>query len=49
MTIETVAVVLLILLLVGVFPGWPHAARWGYGPVGMIVLILVMMLLLRAI
>lgn len=49
MTIETVAVVLLILLLVGVFPGWPHTARWGYGPVGMIVLILVMMLLLRAI
>lgn len=48
MTLETVAIVLLVLLLFGLFPGWSHA-RWGYGPVGMIVLILVMMFLLRAI
>lgn len=38
--------VLLILLLVGAFPSWPHSASWGYGPSGAIGLILVVLIVL---
>jgi hypothetical protein len=44
----TILVVVLVLLLVGVLPTWPHSANWGYYPsggVGLIVLILVILLL----
>jgi hypothetical protein len=39
---------ILILVLVGAFPSWPHSRSWGYGPsggVGLVVIILVVMLL----
>jgi hypothetical protein len=44
----TVLVVILILLLLGAIPSWPHAAGWGYGPSGAlgVVLIIVVILLL---
>jgi len=45
----TVLVVLLILLLIGALPTWPHSRSWGYGPtggLGLILLILVVLLLL---
>lgn len=48
MNLGTVLLLVLILALVGVFPGWPHAHSWGYYPfggVGLIVLILVILLL----
>jgi uncharacterized protein DUF3309 len=44
----TVLLVILILILLGVLPTWPHSANWGYGPsggVGLVVLILVILLL----
>jgi hypothetical protein len=38
----TVIVVVLILLLVGAIPGaWPHSKEWGKGPVGLLMLVLV--------
>jgi hypothetical protein len=40
--------VILILVLIGAFPTWPHSRSWGYGPsglTGLIVLILIIMLL----
>lgn len=43
-----VLVILLVLLLVGAFPAWPHSANWGYGPsglVGLAVIVLLVMLL----
>ena len=43
-----IVLVVLVLLLVGVLPTWPHSASWGYYPsggVGLIVLILVILLL----
>lgn len=43
---NTVLLVILIFLLVGVFPKWPHSANWGYGPSGMIVVLIVILLLL---
>jgi hypothetical protein len=44
----TVLVVVLILLLLGAIPSWPHAAGWGYGPSGVLgaVLVIVVILLL---
>jgi uncharacterized protein DUF3309 len=44
----TVLLVILILILLGVLPTWPHSANWGYGPsggVGLVLLILVILLL----
>ena len=43
-----ILLVILILVLVGAFPSWPHSRKWGYGPsgvTGLIVLILIILLL----
>jgi hypothetical protein len=48
MNLWTVLIVVLILMLVGAIPSWPHSANWGYGPsgvIGVIVIILVVLLL----
>jgi len=45
----TVLVVLLVLMLLGSLPTWPHSRNWGYGPtggLGLVLVILVVMLLL---
>ena len=39
-------IVILILLLIGAFPTWPHAAGWGYYPSGIITVLLVVFLIL---
>ena len=44
----TVLVVLLILMLIGALPAWPHSRNWGYGPtggLGVVLAILVVLLL----
>jgi hypothetical protein len=43
-----ILIVVLILMLVGAFPAWPHSSNWGYGPSGSIgtVLLVVLVLLL---
>lgn len=41
-----VLLIVLILLLVGALPSWPHAANWGYVPSGGIGLILLIVLIL---
>lgn len=49
MSIGTILLVILILVLVGMIPVWPHSRAWGYAPsggVGLIVLILLILLLL---
>ncbi len=45
---STILLVILILLLVGALPTWPHSTNWGYGPSGglsLVVLVLVILLL----
>lgn len=42
----TILLIILILILVGAFPSWPHSANWGYGPSGIVGVILVMVLVL---
>jgi len=46
MNIGTILIVILILMLVGALPTWPHASSWGYGPSGGIGLVLVILLIL---
>ncbi len=48
MSIGTILLIVLILLLIGAFPSWPHSSSWGYGPsgvLGLVVVVLVVMLL----
>ena len=42
----TVLVVLLILMLIGALPTWPHSRNWGYGPTGGLGLVLVILIVL---
>jgi hypothetical protein len=45
----TILIIVLILLLLGAVPAWPHSRNWGYAPsggIGTIVLILVILMLL---
>ena len=49
MTIGPILIVLLILMVLGVIPAWPHSRTWGFGPsggLGLVLLILVILLLL---
>jgi hypothetical protein len=42
----TILIILLILMLVGALPRWGHSASWGYGPSGILGVILVIVLIL---
>ena len=49
MSVSRILLIILILILVGAIPAWPHSRKWGYGPsggLGLVVLILVILLLL---
>ena len=52
MSLGLILVSVLVLVLLGVIPSWPHSRNWGYGPsggVGLILLIVLVLLLLRVI
>lgn len=44
--LSTILVIVLILLLIGAFPSWPHSSGWGYGPSGILGTILIIVLIL---
>lgn len=47
MTLGTILLIVLVLVLLGVIPTWPHSKSWGYAPsgvIGLLVLILIVML-----
>ena len=49
MSLGTILLIVLILMLIGAFPAWPHSRRWGYGPsggLGLVVIIIIVLLLL---
>ncbi|WP_341677700.1 DUF3309 family protein [Niveibacterium sp. SC-1] len=48
MSLGMILLIVLVLILIGAFPAWPHSSGWGYGPSGItgIVLIVVLLLLL---
>ena len=46
MSLGTILLIVLILLLVGAIPSWPHSRSWGYGPTGGLGLVLVIVIIL---
>jgi len=42
----TILIIILIFALVGGLPSWPYSAGWGYGPSGIVGVILVVLLVL---
>jgi hypothetical protein len=42
----TILIILVILMLIGALPSWPHSRSWGYGPTGGLGLVLVVVLVL---
>jgi hypothetical protein len=46
MTIGTILLIVLVLLLVGAIPAWPHSRGWGYAPSGGLGLVLLVLLVL---
>ncbi|MFZ1746821.1 MAG: DUF3309 family protein [Nitrospirales bacterium] len=43
---STILLVILILLLIGALPTWPHSANWGYAPSGGLGLVLLILVIL---
>lgn len=46
MSLGTILVIVLVLLLIGAIPSWPHSRGWGYGPSGGLGLVLVVVVVL---
>ena len=45
-SLGTIVLVVLVLMLVGAIPSWPHSRSWGYGPSGGLGLVLVAVIVL---
>ena len=48
-TLGTILLIVLVLMLVGAFPRWPHSRNWGYAPssgFGLVLVIVVVLLLM---
>lgn len=45
-TILIIVIILLLLGGVGSFPAWPHSASWGYGPSGLLGLLLIVIIVM---
>jgi hypothetical protein len=46
MSLGTILLIVVILVLIGVLPTWPHARSWGYGPSGIVGVVLLIVLVL---
>ncbi|RRS06293.1 DUF3309 domain-containing protein [Aquabacterium soli] len=46
MTLGTILLIVLLLMLIGALPAWPHSRNWGYGPTGGLGLVVVVLLVL---
>lgn len=46
MSVSTILLIVLILILIGVLPTWPHARSWGYMPSGALGVVVVILLVL---
>jgi len=49
MSLGTILLIVLILMLIGAIPTWPHSKNWGYGPsggLGLVVIIIIVLLVL---
>lgn len=46
MSLGTILLIVLILMLIGVLPTWPHSRSWGYAPSGVLGTVLIVLLVL---
>jgi hypothetical protein len=46
MTLGTILLIVIILLLIGAVPAWPHSRGWGYAPSGGLGLVLIILVIL---
>jgi hypothetical protein len=44
--VGTILLVILVLMLLGAIPAWPHSRSWGYGPSGGLGLLVIILLIL---
>ncbi len=44
--LSTILIIVLVLLLVGALPRWPHSRSWGYAPSGLLTVLLVVLVIL---
>jgi hypothetical protein len=42
----TILLIILIVILIGAIPAWPHSRGWGYGPSGILGVIVIVLLVL---
>lgn len=46
MSLGTLILIVVVLMLLGVLPTWPHSADWGYAPSGVLGTVLIILLVL---
>jgi hypothetical protein len=46
MSLGTILLIVVILVLIGAVPAWPHSRSWGYGPSGIVGVVLLVVLVL---
>jgi hypothetical protein len=46
MTLSTILIIVILLLLIGALPSWPHSRSWGYAPSGGLGLVLIIIIIL---
>ena len=46
MSLGTIILIIVLLMLLGVIPRWPHSREWGYGPSGLLGTILIIVVIL---
>ena len=46
MSLGTILLIVLVLMLIGVIPTWSHSKSWGYGPSGLLGVVLIILLVL---
>ena len=46
MSLGTILIIVLILMLIGVIPAWPHSREWGYAPSGVLGTVVIILLVL---
>ncbi len=46
--LSTILLIVLVLILLGALPAWPYSRGWGYGPSGLVTVLLVVLVVMLA-
>jgi hypothetical protein len=46
MSLGAILLIVLVLILLGIIPTWPHSRSWGYAPSGIVGIVLIILLIL---